>query len=140
MSYFEECMYFSANLLARRLNSIADQAFKDMEITTTQGFTLLAIDKLGLHTPSEIAIELEMNPSTITRFLDKLETLGYVERTYCGRHSEVNITPLGLEQKKAFYTSWNKVHQAISDEFGEEDARAATKLIVKMNHHFDEKQ
>ncbi len=140
MSYFENCIYFSANQLARHLNSIADKAFKDMNITPTQGFTLIAIGELGKHTPSEITAELEMTPSTITRFLDKLEKLGYVKRTYHGRNTEVDLTQAGTNKLKEIFVCWKKIHDMNSQIFGEETSEELTKEIVKANKLFTDKQ
>lgn len=139
MSYFEGCMYFSANQLARHLNSIAEEAFKELAITPTQGFSLIAIGELNKHTPSEIAAEIEMKPSTITRFLDKLETLGLVERTYHGRKAKVEITEAGIDELKKIKICWIKIHERIAETYGDETAEALTKGIVKANMLFKDK-
>ncbi|WP_461205991.1 MarR family winged helix-turn-helix transcriptional regulator [Clostridium sp. DL1XJH146] len=138
MSYFENCMYFSANQLARHLTSIADDIFKEIDITVTQGFTLIAISKLDKHTPSEIAVELEMKPSTITRFLDKLEKLGYVKRTYLGRKTDVGITQTGLDKIESISEAWEKIHEMYYKTLGDNISENLTKEIVKANKLFKE--
>ncbi len=138
MSYFEQCMYYSVNKLARRLNSIADEEFAKMDITATQGFALIAIGELHKHTPSEIAAELEMTPSTITRFLDKLEQLGYVKREYHGRNTEVEITELGTEKLKDVSQCWKGIHDRNKEAFGDEIAKAVTEKVIEANKlHID---
>jgi DNA-binding MarR family transcriptional regulator len=139
MSYFEDCMYFSANQLARHLNTIAEEAFKDLALTPTQGFALIAVGELGKHTPSEIAAELEMKPSTITRFLDKLEKLEFVERTYQGRQAHIEITPAGTDELKKIYESWRKIDLKIQEVYGKETAEALTKGIIKANQLYKNK-
>ena len=133
MSFFEQCMYYSVNKLARRLNSIADEEFKKMDITATQGFALIAVGELHKHTPSEIAAELEMKPSTITRFLDKLEKLGYIKRDYHGRNTEVNITELGTEKLQEVFQCWKGIHDRNAETFGEEIAKDVTEEVIKAN-------
>lgn len=141
MNYFEDCLYFSANLLARRLNNIADEAFKSIDITATQGFTLIAIGELDKHTPSEIAAAIQMKPSTITRFLDKLEKSGYVKRTYCGRKSEVDLTQAGTEKLEEVFECWKKIHDANVEVFTEEVANDVTNKIKQANEiYFTKKQ
>jgi DNA-binding MarR family transcriptional regulator len=132
-------MYFSANQLARHLNTVADEAFKDLDITPTQGFTLVAIGELDKHTPSEIAAELEMKPSTITRFLDKLEKLGYVNRTYLGRKTEIDITKEGSEKLKEILECWKRIHDISAEIFGEKTEEEITKKIIEANKLFKEK-
>lgn len=139
LNYFEDCLYFSANLLARRLNTIADEAFEGMDITATQGFTLIAIGELDKHTPSEIAAELEMNPSTITRFLDKLEKIGYVKREYYGRKTQVDITSNGEEKLKEIFKCWDKIHNKNAQIFGDEAAQEVTQKIKQINKTYVDK-
>jgi len=71
LSYFENCMYFSVNQLARPLNQIADDAFKELDINPKQGFALITVGPLNKHTPSEMSIELYIIFSTITSFLNR---------------------------------------------------------------------
>lgn len=134
MSFFESCLFFSANQLARHMNRIADESFKELNITPTQGFTLIAIGELDKHTPSEIAAELEMKPSTITRFLDKLENLGYIKRTYQGRTAKVDLTDSGSVLLKEIFECWKDIDFKISETLG--DDKALTSKIVEANHHY----
>jgi DNA-binding MarR family transcriptional regulator len=126
-------MYYSVNKLARHLNSIADEEFKKMDITATQGFALIAIGDLDKHTPSEIAAELEMKPSTITRFLDKLEELGYVKREYHGRNTEVDMTELGKEKLKEVFQCWKGIHDRNAETFGDKIAQDVTDKVIEAN-------
>lgn len=139
MSIFDNCMYFSTNQLARHLNTIADEAFKDTDYTATQGFTMIAIGKLGKHTPSEISEELGMKPSTITRFLDKLVKLGYVERHYLGRNTEVNLTPKGCAEVDVVDANWKEIERIIIETFSEDVAGEATAIINVANLKYKEK-
>ena len=139
MSYFENCMYFSVNQLARHLNRIADDAFKELDITPTQGFALIAVGELDKHTPSEIAMELEMTPSTITRFLDRLEKVGYIARKYFGRNTEINLTPKGKQTLVKVSECWGKIHDDNVKVFSEELAKTITKKTVKANQLFRKK-
>jgi len=138
MSYFENCMYFSVNQLARHLNKIADDAFKEINITPTQGFALISIGELNKHTPSEIANELEMTPSTITRFLDRLDKLGYIERKYLGRNTEINLTEKGKRTLVKVSECWGKIHDVNVKVFSEELAKTITNKTVKANKLFKE--
>lgn len=138
MNIFENCMYFSTNLLARRLDTIAEEAFSDMDITATQGFTLIAIGELEKHTPSEIANEIKMKPSTITRFIDRLEKLGYVERNYKGRSVIVNMTDLGEEKLKETKKCWEVIHEKNVEIFKDNDAEKITNDMIKANRDFSE--
>jgi DNA-binding MarR family transcriptional regulator len=140
MSIFDNCMYFSTNQLARHLNSIADEAFKDSDYTATQGFTLIAIGELDKHTPSEIAEVLAMKPSTITRFLDKLVNLNLVERKYIGRNTKVELTEHGYDSLPNVKENWKKIDVKIQEMFGKDLSCKITELSLMANTSYLEKK
>jgi len=137
MSYFENCLYFSSNQLARHLNKIAEAAFNELNITPTQGFTLIVVGELDIHAPTEIAKALEMKPSTITRFLDKLETLQYVERTYTGRSTDVQLTSMGAHMLPAIQEAWCNIDSTIKEVFTETLSKDLTKKLIIANSIFN---
>jgi DNA-binding MarR family transcriptional regulator len=70
---FEECLYFNSNTLARTVSRIWANAYRQVNLSPPQAFLLrLVLAKPGLF-PREIADELNLSRSTITRFLDRLE-------------------------------------------------------------------
>lgn len=138
MSIFDDCLYFSSNRLARHMNHIADEAFRDLDVTPTQGFTLIAIEQKDVHTPTEIAAELKMDTSTITRFLDKVEKLGYVKRTYTGRKSHVDLTDEGKAVLKELKDAWLSIHVIYEEILGKEIVDKLREDIIETNSRIDE--
>ncbi len=140
MGYFDHCLYFSGNQLARHMNKIAEQAFENINITPTQGFTLILISEKGKNTPSEIAEQLEMKPSTITRFLDKLQKIGYIEREYFGRKTKVNITEAGSGIINEIYKSWKEVYNIYTKTLGKERSQKLSRDIIEANKILTEEE
>lgn len=140
MGYFDPCLYFSGNQFARHMNKIAEQAFENMDITPTQGFTLILISEKDKHSPSEIATHLQMKPSTITRFLDKLQKLGYIEREYLGRKTRINITESGSKKIDEIYKSWEEVHHIYTRILGEQMSEKLSREIIKANKLLTEEE
>ena len=136
MSYFDQNLFFASSALARSMSSLADEAFKDMEITPTQGFTLIVINEIGLHGTSDIAKELYMQPSTITRFVDKLENLGYVKREYKGRKVEIFLTEKGLEKEKEALKCLELLNDLTLEVLPENEKVEVVKGTVKLNNLF----
>lgn len=136
MSYFENCLYFSSNQLARHLNKIAETAFHELNITPTQGFTLIVVGELDKHAPTEIAKALEMKPSTITRFLDKLEMREYVERAYQGRSTDVQLTAQGVALLPAVQKAWCGIDSTIKEVFTDTFSKDLTKKLIMANGIF----
>lgn len=70
---FEECIYFNSNALARAVSRIWTEAYHRFDLSPPHAFLLrVVLAKPGL-LPREIAEELNLSRSTITRFLDSLE-------------------------------------------------------------------
>ncbi len=133
---FEKCLFFNANSLARSLASIADESFSSMQITPTQGFTLLCVSEMDVHSPSEIARELNMKPSTITRFIEKLVELQYLESRKEGRNVYVNLTPLGRSKIVEIKVSWSKIYKGMLRVISEKEIADLTNNISEINHKF----
>ncbi|NNF95323.1 MAG: MarR family transcriptional regulator [Halobacteria archaeon] len=70
---FEECLYFNSNALARTVSRIWTEAYRQFDLSPPHAFLLrVVLAKPGL-LPRELAEELNLSRSTITRFLDSLE-------------------------------------------------------------------
>jgi DNA-binding MarR family transcriptional regulator len=70
---FEECLYFNSNALARTVSRIWTEAYRQFDLSPSHAFLLrVVLAKPGL-LPRELAEELNLSRSTITRFLDSLE-------------------------------------------------------------------
>ena len=70
---FEEFLYFNSNALARTVSRIWTNAYSQFDLSPPHAFLLrVVLAKPGL-LPRELAEELNLSRSTITRFLDSLE-------------------------------------------------------------------
>lgn len=97
---FEECLYFNSNALARTVTRIWTDAYKPFELSPPHAFMLrVVLAKPGLM-PRELAAELSLSRSTVSRFLDSLEKRGFLVRkmtTQDGR--ELQIYPTESSRK-----------------------------------------
>lgn len=108
----EECLFFSVKKLDRVLNKLADEAFKKTGLAPTYGFILLILKEKNGIPQKDIAQMLYSAPSTIARFVEKLEYKGYVKTVTEGRLSLVFLTDEGREFVKEIDSSWDELHQA----------------------------
>ncbi len=69
---FEKCIYFNTNALARQVNKIWDDAFKPFGLSPSHAYVLRVVLKQPGISMKQIAEELELAPSTVTRFVDSL--------------------------------------------------------------------
>ena len=97
---FERCLYFNVNALARKVNRVWDQAFADLGLSPSHAYLLrLVLSKPGI-SQKEIAGELRLEKSTVTRFIDALEDRGYLKRNKVGREQIVSATSTAVKMEK----------------------------------------
>ena len=92
---FERCLYFNSNALVRKVNQTWKQAFKEVGLSPSHAYLLrLVIATPGL-SQQMIADELNLEKSTVTRFIDKMEGEGYLTREILSNRQtrEHNIYP-----------------------------------------------
>jgi DNA-binding MarR family transcriptional regulator len=84
-SRFSQCLYFTASSLARKTEKLAKESWKPLGISPSHGYLLmLTLEEPGIQ-PSLIAEQLQLQPSTVTRLLDKLEEMNLVHRITEGK-------------------------------------------------------
>lgn len=77
---FEECLYFNSNALARTVSRIWTEAYRQFDLSPPHAFLLrVVLTKPGM-LPRELADDLNLSRSTITRFLDSLEQRDFLIR------------------------------------------------------------
>jgi DNA-binding transcriptional regulator LsrR (DeoR family) len=75
-SKYNGCLYFAANALARKIEKLAIESWKPLDLSPSHAYLLmLVLEEPGLQ-PGCIANHLQLSPSTITRLIEKLEEKG----------------------------------------------------------------
>jgi DNA-binding MarR family transcriptional regulator len=78
-------MYFVANALGRRIEKLAIESWKKVELSPSHAYLLmLALENPGIQ-PTALSEQLILTPSTITRLIEKLEDKGLAMRTNEGK-------------------------------------------------------
>jgi DNA-binding MarR family transcriptional regulator len=131
-SRYCKCMYFSAGALARRVEKLATRAWQPVGLSPSHAYLLMmAIDEPGIQ-PSDLAEELLLTPSTVTRLVEKLEEKKLVIRSNEGKTTRVFPTPKAkalrpqlLECVKEFYESYSNI-------LGKEESARLVQAINKV--------
>lgn len=109
-------MYFTANALARKMERLANESWKKVELSPSHAYLLMiVIEEPGVQ-PGALSEELQLTPSTITRLIEKLESKKMVVRTMDGKVTNIYPTPKAktmLPKLKAcidnFFAAYSKV-------------------------------
>jgi DNA-binding MarR family transcriptional regulator len=92
-SKYCQCLYFSSNALARKIEKLANESWKKVGLSPSHAYLLmLVIEKPGVQ-PTELVHQLLLTPSTITRLIEKLEEKKLVVRTTEGKLTNVYPSP-----------------------------------------------
>lgn len=77
---FDRCLYFNVNALARVVNNKWAEAFKQFDLSPAHGYMLRVVLSQPGISQKQLADELRLEKSTITRFIDALQKKGFVVR------------------------------------------------------------
>jgi MarR family transcriptional regulator, organic hydroperoxide resistance regulator len=109
-------MYFVSNALARKVEKMANEAWKKTGLSPSHAYLLMiVIDTPGVQ-PGTLSEELQLSPSTITRLIEKLEEKKLLIRTNEGKMTNVfpsakakEMKPLLKECVETFYKNYSSV-------------------------------
>jgi MarR family transcriptional regulator, organic hydroperoxide resistance regulator len=96
-SKYAQCLYFTSAALARKVEKLAIQIWDAVDLSPSHAYLLMTILEQPGIKPSVLSAELQLQPSTISRLLDKLEGKKFIVRTSEGKLSNVYPTPKAKE-------------------------------------------
>ena len=121
---FEECLYFNSNALARTVSRVWAEAYKPFDLSPPHAFMLrVVLAKPGLM-PRELAKELSLSRSTVTRFLDSLEKRDFLMRkmaTQDGREIQVYPTKAAIEIHEQLDQTGRNLSKLMGKLIGQDD-------------------
>lgn len=131
-SKFCQCLYFTANSLARKVEKLAQESWSKVELPPSHAYLLmLVIEEPGIQ-PSGLADHLQLQPSTITRLIEKLEDKKLVVRTAEGKVTNVYPSPKGKELLPKLKECLSEFYTAYSTTLGKEESARLVQNMSKM--------
>lgn len=127
------CSSFKLRQLSRRVSQEYDAVLADSGLKTSQYSLLSKIVKLGPLRPGQLAAEMEMDASTLTRNLQPLVAQGWVRigAGEDGRSRRVSATAAGREKRAQAKRAWKKAQLTFN-------ARLGTALVSRLHAALDE--
>lgn len=125
-----DCLYFTANRLSRVIGKMAEEEFLITGLSPNYALLVNIVNDHDGISQKEIGQSLHMKPSTITRFIDKLESKKLVERRSEGKNSFIFSTKEGKELQKDIDKAWQSLHDRYSKIIGCEEGE---ELTLKLN-------
>ncbi len=124
---FDRCLYFNINALTRVVNRIWAKAFEKYELSPAHGYMLRVVLSNPGISQKQLANELRLEKSTITRSVDALQKKGFVIRK-TGHTSDAREHSLyATEQAKAIQTELetlgDDLYQTMKSKIGSENLK-----------------
>ncbi len=120
--YFCNCMYFTANRLGHIANRIAEEEFLKTGLSPSYVFALMIINGREGIKQIELGKQPRLTPSTITRFVDKLENMGLARRKTDGKVKNVFPTEKGRSLDSEILRCRENLHNRYIAVLGETEA------------------
>ena len=131
----EGCLYFNTASLHRMISKLAEKEFNKIGLSPSHAFIILyAIDHPGVN-QNTLCDHLDLQPSTMTRFLDSLERDELIYRQVNGRDRLIYTTEKGNKKKKQIREAWQRLYFAYNEILSEPFASELSK-----NLHFSSKK
>jgi DNA-binding MarR family transcriptional regulator len=119
-----QCLFHASSALHRWLGKLAEEQFKAVELTPTQGFILIVLKQAPGATISDLARVLQLDSTTVTKTLDRMKDKGLVLRENNGRTVEVFATDHGIKKEADAMAAWKKLKLGYGKITGAAHARA----------------
>jgi DNA-binding MarR family transcriptional regulator len=130
-SKYCNCLYYSANALARVLTKMAEEEFAITGLAPSYAFLLMTVNgKPGIQ-PKEISEHMQLTPSTVTRLVEKMEHRGFLERKSMGKFTQVYPTEKSKKLDKKIREAWRSLYRRYSDLLGEAKGRKLTDEVYQ---------
>ena len=123
------CLYYSANALARNITRMAEKEFRPTGLAPSLAFVVMTVNRKPGITAGELSAIMQLQPSTVTRLVDKLEDNGYLRRHNEGRYIEVFPTSEATRLNESLKSAWQSLHRRYSTMLGEQAANQLTAAI-----------
>ncbi|MCD9020296.1 MarR family winged helix-turn-helix transcriptional regulator [Cohnella silvisoli] len=138
-SFLHNCLFFTANRLSRSITRIAEEQFASTGLSPMYGYLILLVNGIPGITQKELAEKLYVTPSTLTRFIDKLEAKQLVERKVQGKTVLVYPTVKGQGLEDTIRQASRNLHDSYAALLGEEESDQLSQDIKKTSERLEKK-
>jgi DNA-binding MarR family transcriptional regulator len=128
--FLQTCLFFTANRLGRAITKMAEEEFAPTGLSPMYGYLIRLVAGAPGISQKELAEKLSITPSTLTRFVDKLEAKRLVERKGQGKTVLVYPTKKAEELLESIRQASRNLHDRYEALLG---ADAAKRLTEDLN-------
>ncbi|TMI94857.1 MAG: MarR family transcriptional regulator [Bacteroidetes bacterium] len=136
-SKYCKCLYFTANALARKIEKLALESWSRVSLSPSHAYLLMLVaEKPGIQ-PTSLSEHLQLQPSTITRLIEKLEGKKLLIRTYEGKITNVYPTPKGKDLLPRLHECLHEFYSRYSEILGKDESARLVQNMGKIADKLD---
>jgi DNA-binding MarR family transcriptional regulator len=129
-----DCIAVRLRLLNRVVTNVYDEALRPLRLKVSQLNILVAAGKLGIARPAQVCKILELDPSTLSRNVERMRAHGLLETVsdHDARLQPFRLTAQGRRLIERALPRWGKAQDLARELLGEEGISllsAATKKL-----------
>jgi DNA-binding MarR family transcriptional regulator len=133
-SLLPNCLYFTANSLARIITRMADEEFRRTGLSPSHAFLLMLVTDTPGIGPKALSDQLHLAPSTVTRFVDALVHKGLLTRQSDGKATNVFPTAAGKKLRQPIDQAWKSLHRRYAKILGLKKGDELAAMIDAASH------
>jgi DNA-binding MarR family transcriptional regulator len=111
------------------MTKLADEAFGVLGVSPSYAFLMMYVNDHPGVIQKDLSNQLDLAPSTVTRFVDALVQKGYLERRTEGRIAQIYPTSQGQALQPKLEAAWHDLFVRYSQVLGEEYSRELTQMV-----------
>ncbi len=111
------------------MTKMAEEEFAPTGLAPSLAFIVMSVVKQPGITAGDLADAMQLQPSTVTRLVDKLHRLGYLTRHSDGRFTEIKPTAKADAVNASIMKSWLNLYKRYTKILGETESASLTRMI-----------
>ncbi len=132
-NFLSPCLFFNTNTLSRHLLKLAEQEFAPLKLSPAHASLLLLVYETPGISPKDLSRLLQINPSTVTRFVDALTQKKLVRRHTKGKVAFIYPTPKGIAVRGQVATAYKRMCLRYANILGPEAAGLLSHQMAQAN-------
>lgn len=123
-------MHAITNSFSREISRHFDSYFEEYNLATSYVELILIVNEQDEITQKQLSEMMNLAPSTITRFIQKMKKSGLVEKSKSGRIATIRLTKKADAVVENMQKSYDRAVQDLEEKLGEKFVHTTEQLLA----------
>jgi DNA-binding MarR family transcriptional regulator len=116
------CIALRLRLLNRVVTNLYDEALRSLDLKISQLNLLVVAAKLGMAQPAKVCEILQLDPSTLSRNVERMRAKGWLETVPAddARQQPFHLTPQGIKLVARSIPAWKRAQREAAKILGDD--------------------